>query len=114
MITIERLVSLDEMLRVERLDGVAFTSDSEGHKFVIAGMRDGVQEPFTGTVGGQFVKPDGGKVALSNTVIEDGRAWVVIPASCYSDTGHFSMIITHTADGNKTVIYSCAGYMATM
>lgn len=114
MITIERLVSLDDMLRVERLDGVAFTSESGGHRFVIAGMRNGVQEPFTGTVGGQFVTPGGGKVTLSDTGIEDGRAWAVLPASCYSGTGHFSLVITNTVNGKKTVIYSCAGYLATM
>lgn len=111
MIIIERTVSLDRMCAVEMLSGVAFADEAGGHKFVITGMRNGVFEAFSGTVGGQVISPGGQKISITSAGIEDGKAWAVLPAACYDGKGFFNVVIGITSGGEHTVIYACTGWM---
>lgn len=113
MITIERAASLSEMCKVENLAGVMFTEEDGGHEFLITGFLNGERVPFTGDIGGRFVTGSGDTVDLTGS-LSDGRARVMLPDDCYADGGMFSMVISHSDGGERTVIYACTGYISTM
>ncbi|MBO7669890.1 MAG: SGNH/GDSL hydrolase family protein [Oscillospiraceae bacterium] len=120
MIIIERRAPLDAMRETEPLTGSLFTNESGGHKFVITCVtgrgKDLETVPLlSGSVTGRFFRPDHTAVELTPAyagIDADGRAWVVLPANCYTQTGAFGLVITWIdEDENRSVIYSAAGYV---
>ncbi|MBR6875481.1 MAG: hypothetical protein IKN00_04240 [Bacteroidales bacterium] len=103
------------MNETELLNGQAFTSEDGGHQFVITCRRNGEDVALSGTVTGRFMRADGVSVQLTPTyagITSDGKAWVTLPANCYTVRGQFALVIFHTdGDGHKCCIYSAAGYV---
>lgn len=115
MIIINRTAFLNKMNETELLKGQAFTSEDGGHQFVITCRRDGEDVALSGTVTGRFIRDDGVSVQLTPSyagITEDGKAWVILPANCYTVRGQFVLVIFYTdGDGHKCCIYSAAGYV---
>lgn len=116
MIVITRQADLTRLCRVENMNGVTFTGEQGGHRFVIEGMHGNERVEFSGTVTGRFIRADGVSVALTAAenyagVDENGAAWVKFAANCYTVAGPFGLVITHIDSGARTVIYSCTGYV---
>lgn len=116
MIIINRTVNLNKMNETELLRGQAFTTEDGGHEFVITCRQDGEDLTLSGTISGRFMRADGVSVQLTPSYagIANGKAWVILPANCYTVRGQFVLVIYHTdGDGHKAAIYSAAGYVRT-
>lgn len=108
VIPIERTVSLDEPIKVEKLTGTLFTAESNAHKFIISVTRGGDPEAVTGTVTARFKRQDGSAIFITGG-IEDGAACVVLTADCYNQPGSFQLTVFTTEGGSTLAIYSAGG-----
>ena len=108
VIPMERTVSLDEPIKVEKLTGTLFTAENNAHKFIISVTRGGEAEPVTGTVTARFKRQDGSAVFITGGV-EDGAACVVLTADCYNQPGGFQLTVFTTEGGSTLAIYSAVG-----
>lgn len=108
VIPMERTVSLDEPIKVEKLTGTLFTAESNAHKFIISVTRGGDPEAVTGTVTARFKRQDGSAVFITGG-IEDGAACVVLTADCYNQPGGFQLTVFTTEGGSTLAIYSAVG-----
>lgn len=108
IIPMERTVSLDEPIKVEKLTGTLFTAENNAHKWFIRCTRSGNVVDVTGTVTARFKRQDGSAVFIQGG-IEDGAACVVLTADCYNQPGGFQLTVFVTEGGSTLAIYSAVG-----
>lgn len=111
MITINKTSCLDAPIKVDALNGVAFTREQGAHKFVIACYQNGEKLNLSGTITGKFTCHGRTvEVALDYAGIDtDGNAWVILSQHCYDYSGRFQLAIFNTVDDTTFCIYACVG-----
>ena len=108
IIPMERTVSLDEPIKVEKLTGTLFTAESQAHQFTIHCTRGGDDFPVSGTVTARFKRADGSAVLLAGTST-GGVAAVTLVADCYNQAGAFQLTVFVTENNSTLAIYSAVG-----
>lgn len=119
MIIIEREFKRSHLVQEEALSGMTFTGEDGGHKFIVhVKSPAGEAETLTGSVVGKFVRADGVTVELTATEdyagIENGAAWVILAANCYTQAGPFRLTVTNIAsDETRNTVCAFTGYVRT-
>lgn len=107
-IIIGKRTNLDAPIKVESLNGVTFTTESEAHQFVVRCEQKGQELTLSGTISAKFVRADGNTVQLVGS-ISDGAAVVTLAQDCYNVPGRFQLAIFNTVGDTKLCIYACVG-----
>lgn len=107
-IIIGKRTNLDAPIKVESLNGVTFTTESEAHQFVVRCEQKGQELTLSGTISAKFVRADGNTVQLVGS-ISDGAAVVTLAQDCYNVQGRFQLAIFNTVGDTKLCIYACVG-----
>lgn len=110
-IEVKRTVELDGLLRVDALNGVAFTNENMAHRFTITCMRGGQPYALSGTISGRFMRADGTTVNVTGGTITNGVASIVLPRDCYNVVGRFQLAILCTAGSSALCIYAAIGHI---
>lgn len=119
MIIIEREFKRSHLVQEEALSGMTFTGEDGGHKFIVhVKSPAGEAETLTGSVVGKFVRADGVTVELTAAEdyagIENGAAWVILAANCYTQAGPFRLTVTNIAsDETRNTVCAFTGYVRT-
>lgn len=111
LIEIKRTVNLDEMLRVDSLNGVAFTNESAAHKFTITCMRNGAPYSLANTtISARFMRADGTTVNVTGGTVDGNVATLILSKrDCYNVPGRFQLAILCTAGTSVLCIYAAVG-----
>lgn len=111
LIEIKRTVNLDEMLRVDSLNGVAFTNENAAHKFTITCMRNGAPYSLANTtISARFMRADGTTVNVTGGTVDGNVATLILAKrDCYNVPGRFRLSILCTAGTSVLCIYSAVG-----
>ena len=110
-IEVKRTVELDDLLRVDALNGVAFTNENMAHRFTITCLRGGQPYALSGTISGRFMRADGTTVNVTGGTITNGVASIVLPRDCYNVVGRFQLAILCTAGSSALCIYAAVGHI---
>ena len=110
-IEVKRTVELDGLLRVDALNGVAFTQENAAHKFTIACTRGGNPYALSGTISARFMRADGTTVNLTGGTITNGVASIVLTGDCYNVPGRFQLAIICTAGSSALCFYAAIGHV---
>lgn len=89
-------------------------ADIQGDRFGVRCYRNGQEESIAGaTVTGYFIRADGSTVLISGAGLVDGnQAVIILPQSCYSVEGAFSLAIKLTKDGVTSTVRIVDGAVA--
>lgn len=105
-------VHLDHTLRVTPLKTLFAKGDSAAHRFELTILRAGEQEDLTGcTVMCKFYRMADSAVVSVPGSVEDGKAVVVLDASCYDYIGRFALTISIKKGEEETTVFCGDGYM---
>lgn len=107
-IIIGKRTNLDAPIKVESLNGVTFTSESEAHQFVVRCAQNGQDLTLAGTISAKFIRADGNTIQLVGSIV-DGAAVVTLAQDCYNVQGRFQLAIFNTVGDTKLCIYACVG-----
>lgn len=97
---------LQQVVRVQTLDGNLFTADNGANRIGVIVTKGGKPVDVTGNIWGYLIMPDEGTLVIEGDSSEN-KAWVDLPKSAYTKTGPFSLVIK---DG-ETTIGGCTGYI---
>ena len=90
---------LAKTLVVKKLAGSFFSGDVNANLIGVSVYRSGEPETLSGAISGYIIFPDGQTVVTTGT--RDGnRAWIILPASAYTQIGIISIVIKA---GNVTI-----------
>lgn len=102
-------VSLDSGAPLIALAHYLYTGDQQAHRIQVTCTRGGERVDLTGaTVPAYFIRADSATVILTGTV-EDGRAVVELPATCYAVAGRCSLVIKAVMGGATSTILALQG-----
>lgn len=107
-IIIGKRTNLDAPIKVESLNGVTFTSESEAHQFVVRCEQRGQELTLAGTISAKFIRADGNTIQLVGSIV-DGAAVVTLAQDCYNVQGRFQLSIFNTVGDTTLCVYSCVG-----
>ena len=107
IIDIERTTPLDKMVAQEALSGALYGGENLAHRFIISATRNKAPLALSGIVTGTLVNWSLGLTQPLSGEIVDGKAVVLLPASCYAHTGRATITIFLT-DENTIAVYSCS------
>lgn len=108
LISLERTINLGTTVPVERIKNALYYSESNAHKWVIAGKKDDAAIALSGSVTAKFLRADRATVAIEGS-IENGKAAVTLGDECYAVPGAFSMAVFVTDGNTSTCVYACTG-----
>lgn len=77
---------------VQRLTGNLFSGDNEGNVVGVNVTENGQPVALSGYCYGYFIRDDGFTVVIAGS-ITGNSAYVILPASCYTVVGQFSLVI---------------------
>ena len=105
-------VHLDHTLRVTPLNTLFAKGDSAAHRFELTILSAGVPDDLSGcTVLGKFYRMADSAVVSVPGSVEDGKAVVVLDASCYDYIGRFALTISIKKGEEETTVFCGDGYM---
>lgn len=94
---------LQQIVRVQELDGNLFTADNGANRIGVIVTNKGESVSLSGGVTGYIIRPDEATVIVNGS-LSGNRAWVDLPASVYVKTGPFSIVLKN---GNTTIGAAC-------
>ena len=94
---------LSNAVKVQYIIGNVFSMDNLGNRVGVYVYKDGAPYALTGTISGNVIRADGGTVAVTGSLNEN-RAWIDIPQSCYTVPGRISIVIKNTSDSVVTTL----------
>lgn len=83
---------LAKTLVVKKLAGSLFSGDANANQIGASVYRSGEPETLSGAISGYIILPDGQTVVTTGTR-NGNRAWIVLPASAYTQIGIISIVI---------------------
>ena len=95
-------LDMDNLPKVEVLNGVIFTADSGANQLGVRVTKGGQSVTLSGTVRGFVIKPDGTMVNDISGTRSGNTASIVLPAAAYTVPGMARVIIKLLVSGAET------------
>ena len=105
---IKKTVELNQIQKVDQLEGPLYQLEQDGHIFEIACLMNGEAAGVSGTVFGRFLRADGSTVLCDGSLVGN-VASVTLPQPCYNVPGRFGLVIFINGNDVTTAVYAVAG-----